>query len=214
MSDTETPIHLVVGMVLDGVGDADERQRVREYIKQLQGERDELRYKLKTALGGDKPDKPATAKERARHWALEAAAQKERAEVAEAKLKVWEEAANSNDPYITNGGYVEVEVLEAVKRRNAELLAHAEEAEAKYQFELQYRLTLSRTVNAELKLLTASTQRAEKWKARAEALEERNDTTPLDAIKTVLEYSEFQGWSNAEALDAYRKLGDWLQSRA
>ena len=167
MSDTETPIHLVVGMVLDGVGDADERQRVREYIKQLEGERDELRYKLKTALGGDKPDKPATAKERARHWAVEAAAQKERAEV----------------------------------------------AEAKYQCELEYRLTLSRTVNAELKLLNTSTQRADKWKARAEALEERNDTTPLDAIKTVLEYSEFQGWSNAEAVDAYRKLGDWLQFR-
>ena len=56
---------------------------------------------------------------------------RQRAEAAEAKLKVWEEAVNSKDPYITNGGYVEVEVLEAVKRRNAELLARAEEATAK-----------------------------------------------------------------------------------
>lgn len=53
----------------------------------------------------------------------------ERAEAAEAKLKEWETAANNSDPYITNGGYVEVEVLEAVKRRNAELLARAEAAE-------------------------------------------------------------------------------------
>lgn len=49
MSYTETPIHLVVGMVLDGVADADERQRVGEYIKQLEGERDELRYKRRNA---------------------------------------------------------------------------------------------------------------------------------------------------------------------
>ncbi len=89
----------------------------------------------------------------------------------------------------------------------------AEEAEAKYQLELQYRLALSRTVNAELKLLEQSQKRAEKWKARAEELEERNDTTPLDAIKTVVEYSEFRGWANDEAIAAYRTLGDWLQFR-
>lgn len=47
---------------------------------------------------------------------------KARAEDAEAKLRAWETAAANNDPYVTNGGYVEVEVLEAVKRRNAELL--------------------------------------------------------------------------------------------
>ena len=136
-----------------------------------------------------------------------------RAEAAEARLKGWETAANNNDPYLTNGGYVEVEVLEAVKRRNAELLADVDEAKAKYLLELQYRLTLSRTVSAELRLLNGMTWRAEKWKARAEALEERNDTTPLDAIKTVLEYSDFHGWGNAEAEDAFRKLGDWLQFR-
>jgi hypothetical protein len=54
---------------------------------------------------------------------------KQRAEAAEAKLKEWETAANNNDPYVTNGGYVEVEVLEAVKRRNLELLTRAEAAE-------------------------------------------------------------------------------------
>lgn len=57
----------------------------------------------------------------------------ERAETAEAKLKEWETAANNSDPYITNGGYVEVEVLEAVKRRNAELLARIEAAEKRAQ---------------------------------------------------------------------------------
>ncbi len=46
-----------------------------------------------------------------------------RAEAAEARLCEWEAAAANNDPYVTNGGYVEVEVLEAIKRRNAELLA-------------------------------------------------------------------------------------------
>jgi len=53
-----------------------------------------------------------------------------RAEAAEAKLREWETAAANNDPYLTNGGYVEVEVLEAVKRRNSELLTRAEAAEA------------------------------------------------------------------------------------
>ena len=85
--------------------------------------------------------------------------------------------------------------------------------EAKHQFELQYRLTLSRTVAAELKLLEKSQLRAEKWKARAEELEERNDTTPLAALKTVMEYSEFRGWANDEAVAAYRTLNDWLQFR-
>lgn len=92
--------------------------------------------------------------------------------------------------------------------------AYIKELEAKYQFELQYRLTLSRTVNAELKLLEKSQLRAEKWKARAEELEERNDTLPLDALKIVMEYSEFRGWANDEAIAAYRTLNDWLQFRA
>ena len=64
-------------------------------------------------------------------------AMRQRAEMAEAKLKVWEEAANSNDPYITNGGYVEVEVLEAVKRRNLELLTRAEAAERQITADLE-----------------------------------------------------------------------------
>lgn len=91
--------------------------------------------------------------------------------------------------------------------------AYIKDLESKHQFELQYRLTLSRTVNAELKLLEKSQWRAEKWKARAEELEERNDTVPLDALKTVMEYSEFRGWANDEAVAAYRKLNDWLQFR-
>ena len=68
---------------------------------------------------------------------------RQRAEAAEAKLKEWETAANNSDPYITNGGYVEVEVLEAVKRRNVELLARAETAEAAA---LQLRLDLGSAV--------------------------------------------------------------------
>jgi hypothetical protein len=105
------------------------------------------------------------------------------------------------------GSWLNIELV----REHDKQRQRAETAEAKYQCELEYRLALSRTVNAELKLLNASALRAEKWKARAEALEERNDTTPLDAIKTVLEYSDFQGWGNAEAEDAFCKLRDWLQ---
>ncbi len=191
----EQRIQKAVEMTLDGVADKFERGIVRRYIKDLEAALNDQKAanallmqssnaisltakqqrqraeaaetRLAIALGADKPDKPATAKERARHWALEAAAQKER----------------------------------------------ADEAEAKYQFELQYRLALSRTVSAELKLLEKSQLRAEKWKARAEELEERNDTTPLDALKTVMEYSEFRGWANGEAVAAYRTLNDWLQFR-
>jgi hypothetical protein len=47
---SETPIHLVVGMVLDGVADADERQRVGEHIKQLEARVRELSAYLDRTL--------------------------------------------------------------------------------------------------------------------------------------------------------------------
>lgn len=42
--------------------------------------------KLAHALGADKPDKPATPTERARHWAIVASEEKRRAEQAEARV--------------------------------------------------------------------------------------------------------------------------------
>lgn len=48
--------------------------------------------RLAAALGADKPEKPATPTERARHWAMEACDQKRRAEAAEAAL-----AANADE---------------------------------------------------------------------------------------------------------------------
>jgi len=46
--DEQSSLYTALAVTLDGIADADERQQVREYIKQLEAERAELRAKLTT----------------------------------------------------------------------------------------------------------------------------------------------------------------------
>lgn len=55
-------------------------------VADLRQQLTQVREKLAAAYGADKPDKPATPTERARFWAVEAAAQKRRADESEAEL--------------------------------------------------------------------------------------------------------------------------------
>lgn len=67
--------------------------------------------KIAIALGADKPNKPATPTERARHWALEAAAQKERAEAAEQALAL----ATNSTPGKGTGVWVPLEKWQKIQ---------------------------------------------------------------------------------------------------
>ena len=115
-----------------------------------------------------------------------------RAEAAEARLKEWETAANNNDPYVTNGGYVEVEVLEAVKRHNAELLARAETAEAQLGKEVAVSLIHARENDALSAALREQRLRAEAAEARVKELEiqpfETSSCATLNTAEDILRY--------------------------
>ena len=112
-----------------------------------------------------------------------------RAEAAEAKLKEWETAANNNDPYVTNGGYVEVEVLEAVKRRNLELLTRAEAAERQIVANEARITELTRLKDELAEDASRERQRAEAAEARVVnwiSTEERLPETQLRVLAVML----------------------------
>lgn len=46
MDNEQSSLYTALAVTLDGIADADERQQVREYIKQLEAERAELRAAL------------------------------------------------------------------------------------------------------------------------------------------------------------------------
>ena len=126
---------------------------------------------------------------------------KQRAEAAEAKLKEWETAANNNDPYVTNGGYVEVEVLEAVKRRNLELLTRAEAAERQIVANEARITELTRLKDELAEDASRERQRAEAAEARVKHLD--------DMLEMLPEYLEYWDACDGPALS----LSEWYTYR-
>lgn len=86
------PVTKLLHTVKDHVPAASLMKEQDRELAELRQRAEIAEERLAAALGADKPDKPATPTERARHWAMEACDQKRRADAAEARVKELEGA--------------------------------------------------------------------------------------------------------------------------